>query len=81
MKARVCGVKWIKAINWNPSLIHIVDADHIPTDYVRATEIVEIELPELTAEQVLANHDQRVSDIKAAKLAALQAEINSLKEE
>ena len=81
MKARVCGVKWVKAINWNPSLIHIVDADHIPTDYVRATEIVEIELPELTAEQVMANYEHFVDQTRAAKLAALQAEINILKGE
>jgi hypothetical protein len=78
MKVKVCGVRWIKAINWKPTLLHVVDADHIPADYVRATQIVEIELPELTADEVAAICDQQVAVNKAAKLAALQAEIAGL---
>jgi GTPase involved in cell partitioning and DNA repair len=81
MKVRVCGVKWIRAINWTASVIHVADADHIHSDYVRATEIVEIDLPELSADEVLAQVDEIVLTNKAAKLAALQAEIKLLKGE
>jgi hypothetical protein len=81
MKVRVCGVKWIRALDWTTSVIHVADADHIHSDYVRATEIVEIDLPELSADEVLAQVDAIVLTNKAAKLAALQAEIKLLKGE
>ena len=78
MKIKVCGVRWIKAINWKPTLLHVVDADHIPADYVRATQIVEIELPELSADEVVAVCNHKILEDKFAKIAALQAEIAKL---
>jgi hypothetical protein len=78
MKVKVCGVRWIQAINWKPTLLHVVDADRVPPEYVRATEIVEVELPELSLEEMTVLVDQKIADNKAAKLAALQAEIADL---
>ena len=78
MKVKVCGVRWIKAINWKPTFLHIVDANHIPTDYVRVTEIVEIELPELSTDVVVAVCNEKLVQDKFAKVAALQAEIAQL---
>jgi hypothetical protein len=62
-------------------LLHVVDANHIPTDCVRVTEIVEIELPELSTDAVVAvcNEKQAQDKLaKVAKVAALQAEIAQL---